>query len=234
MMNMDASLRQWVMPGIIALRGFEFFNARTARGGILQCMIDLISLIERDRGAIEAALYRSFSLAGPEELASTGFEILKMLPPLFGKCAQMSAMWAAILRDRHGIPAVVVAGDLVIDGQTIFLCSENVVHPNDERRQLDWTGHCWIEVDGWLGDISIFRTARAIEQKSVLKDFIQMRFGAKAGLMMVEPAKLDAMGMGYIAKHVLTDGQISGLVTGMRLELDHLRQLAGMGAPREP
>jgi hypothetical protein len=186
-------------------------------------MSSLTSLIERDRGLAEAALYKSFSLPGPEELVSTGLEILKRLPPLFGKCAQMSAMWAAMLRDRHRIPAVVVAGDLMINGRTIFLCNENVADPNTERRQLEWGGHCWIEVDGRLGDISIFRTAGAIERKSVLKDFIQKHFGTKAGLMVVERPKLDATGMRYLARHVLTDGQISGLVAGMQIELQSFR-----------
>jgi hypothetical protein len=186
-------------------------------------MFPLTSLIERDRGPAEAALYKAFSLADPQELGGVGFEVLKNLPPLFGKCAQMSALWAKILRDRDGIPAVVVAGDFLINGHAAFLCSENVAHPNDERRQLDWTGHCWIEVDGWLGDVSIFRTAGAIEQPSVLKSFIHGRFGTSAGLMVVERAKLDAMGMRYIAKHVLTDEQISGLVTGMRIELQILK-----------
>jgi hypothetical protein len=124
----------------------------------------LVDLIRRDRGDIDAERFDKFRRTGDEEFGATAKELLHHTPALFGKCAPMSAMWAAMPRDRHGIPVVAVAGDLIIEGRTAFLCDKNIPNATDAdtTRLPEWDGHCWIEIDGCAGDISIFRTARMI------------------------------------------------------------------------
>lgn len=77
-----------------------------------------------------------------------------------------------------------------------------------------WSSHCWIEVDGWIGDLSVFRTAYQAEGPSVLKDFIISSFGQNLGALLCQQQDLPS-GMKYVPKYVLKDNQIDGLISGL-------------------
>ena len=77
-----------------------------------------------------------------------------------------------------------------------------------------WSSHCWIEVDGWIGDLSVFRTAYQIEGPSVLKDFIISSFGQNRGALLCQQQDLPPR-MKYVPKYVLKDNQIDGLISGL-------------------
>jgi hypothetical protein len=128
----------------------------------------------------------------------------------------MSAAWAAMLRDKYGIPAVAVAGHLTVGGVTVFTCSENIPMSTTDAPPVEWSGHCWIEVGGCIGDISIFRTAAKISQPSVLKNFIQRKFAKSAGMLLAPHADLDDLGMIYTPMFVLDEERITGLCRGQR------------------
>jgi hypothetical protein len=185
----------------------------------------IAKLIQRDVGHADAELFEKFRLSGTEALADTARELLAHTPPLFGQCAAMSAMWAALLRDRHHIPAMVVAGDLIIEGCTVFLCDRNIPNPltESELRIPDWEGHCWMEIANYIGDISIFRTARNIDRPSVLRRFIEQRFGLNRGMMLLPRSSLNDLSMKYVPKYVLTESQMNGLIAGMRDEIHNLQ-----------
>lgn len=175
----------------------------------------------RDRGQRDADLLEQFRLSNKQVVVDTAREVLACVPEWFGACAPMSAMWAALLRHHHDIPAVVVAGDLIIEGTTVFRCGANIPDPANMTQSVSaaWDGHCWIEIDGYIGDVSITRTARKIDGPSILKAFIQRNFGLQRGGMLYKHSNLLAMGMNYIPKYALTDSQMKGLIAGMKHQI---------------
>ncbi len=170
-------------------------------------------LISRYRSIDDAKLYSEYTIDDPQQLLEVAREIMRNIPPSFGACAMLSAMWAGYLKDHHGIPAMVVAGDLKISGKTIFKCKKNLPEATKSRNIISksWSGHCWIEVDGWIGDLSIFRTAYQIEEPSVLREFVVASFGHNRGALLSQQRDLPT-GMKYVPKYILSDNQIDSLI----------------------
>lgn len=175
-----------------------------------------IQLIARYRGVDDVQQYQDYTLDNPQHLLDVARDIMRNVPPTFGACAMLSSMWAGYLKDHYSIPAMVVAGDLKISGKTIFKCKKNLPEPTKSGKVISssWSGHCWIEVDGWIGDLSVFRTAYQIEGPSVLKDFIISSFGQNRGALLCQQQDLPP-GMKYVPKYVLKDNQIDGLISGL-------------------
>ncbi|MFT5756656.1 MAG: hypothetical protein ACI9LM_001376 [Alteromonadaceae bacterium] len=173
-------------------------------------------LISRYRSVDDAKLYSEYGVDDPQKLLEVAREIMRNIPPSFGACAMLSAMWAGYLKDYHGIPAMVVAGDLKISGKTIFKCKKNLPEPKKSGNIISksWSGHCWIEIDSWIGDLSLFRIAYQIEGNSVLRDFIVSSFGHNRGALLCQQSDLPT-GMKYVPKYVLNDNQIDSLISGV-------------------
>ena len=181
----------------------------------------LEKLIARDRGTPERDQYSTYMLPAPHVLVETARKFLAHIPPTFGACAMLSAGWAAFLRDNHNIPAIAVAGDLKVRGTKVFKCKENLPQPGQTGKVISrtWDGHCWLEVGGYVGDLSIFRTAYAIQQPSILKEFILEKFGYGRGALLCPERELHTLGMAYEPKYVLNENQINGLVAGLRAQI---------------
>jgi hypothetical protein len=134
----------------------------------------------------------------------------------------LSSAWAGYLRDHHSIPAIVVAGDLKISGLRVFKYQEKLPEPSGKGRIIkrNWSGHCWIEVGGYLGDLSIFRTAYAIAGPSLLKDFIVSKFGMGRGAFL-SPVEDIPTGMQYIPQYVLKDSQVDTFIASLGYQLEN-------------
>lgn len=182
-------------------------------------------LISRYRGANEAQSYKNYKLASPDILATTAKDMLKIIPPSLGACALISSVWADTLRSQHNIPAIVVVGDLKISGTTVFKCKKNLPTGGNTGKFTSgkWSGHCWIEIDGYIGDLTIFRTAYSIEGLSLLKDFVLSNFGpGRAGFL--SKTSETPKGMKYIPKFVLKDQQVFGLTNGLCYQLEEFQK----------
>lgn len=182
----------------------------------------LRELIVKSRGTVEMESHSKFKLPPRSQiLIDTAKNILSSVPPLFGACAMLSAGWAALLRDHHHIPAIAVAGNLSIHGTTIFKCTKNLPEAGKSGKVISevWDGHCWLEIDGVVGDLSIFRTAYAIKGTSRLKEFILANFGEGKGALLCPENQLHSMGMEYEPKYVLNEPQINGLVAGLSTQI---------------
>jgi hypothetical protein len=173
-------------------------------------------LISRYRSVDDAIKYSEFKLDNPQQVLDVARDIMRNIPPSFGACAMLSSMWAGYLKDHYSIPALVVAGDLKISGKTIFKCKKNIPEPTRAGKVIssNWAGHCWIEVDGWIGDLSVFRTAYQIDGLSVLRDFIISSFGENRGALLCPQSDLPPS-MKYVPKYILKDNQIDSLISGM-------------------
>ncbi|OYT76841.1 MAG: hypothetical protein CFE48_23760 [Pseudomonas sp. PGPPP2] len=81
----------------------------------------LIGIITRDLGAEAYSEYAEFQISDPDVIVSAARQTLDSIPPSFGSCVMVSAGFTAILKSQQ-IPAVVVLGDLLINGQYTFEC----------------------------------------------------------------------------------------------------------------
>jgi len=177
----------------------------------------ILPLIAIHRGEAEAQAYAGFSLVDTKVLADTAIDLLKYVPRSFGACAMLSAGWVSYLRNHHDVPAVVVAGDLQVNGVLVFKCESNVPTHGAAGQVTthEWDGHCWIEIDGYVGDVSIFRTAYSIQGPSHLKSFVLSTFGSGRGVLIDRPGSLEASGMIYTPRFILDDHQVEVLVAGL-------------------
>lgn len=175
------------------------------------------NLIASSRGLEDADLFSSYKLDNPKVLVETAKEVLSAIEPSFGACTLMSACWSAFLRDKHNIPAVVIAGDLNINGNTIFKCKENIPQPGKTGKVISkkWDGHCWVEIDNYIGDLSIFRTAYSINRPSLLRNFVLEKFGAGRGALLCPIDEIQILGIEYKPKFVLNENQINGIVAAL-------------------
>lgn len=183
-------------------------------------LVEINELIKKYLGNDIEERFGRFSLTDFESIKESAFFVLQNAPNQFGDCAALSAIWAAILEDQYNIPVVVVAGDLLINDVSVFKCYSNIPESISENYKSMWDGHCWIEINGYIGDISIFRTAYAIKNPSILKNFILNKFGKGRGMFFSPKSTLEKE-MKYIPKYVLTDTQINSLINGFEYAIRH-------------
>ncbi|CAH1592719.1 hypothetical protein DC915_RS03275 [Vibrio parahaemolyticus] len=174
----------------------------------------------KQRGKQQANHYQNYQLNSLQPLVETAQEVLSVVKPSFGACAMLSAAWAGMLNKKYNIPAIVVAGDLDIHEHKIFNCSENIPVQKDASVTHNslWDGHCWIEIDGYIGDISLFRTAYTLQESSILRQFVECEFGGGRGGILSKQEDLPNA-MKYIPKYVLSNEQVEGLVAGLGYQL---------------
>ncbi len=142
-------------------------------------------------------------------------ELMAIMPPMVGACAMMSATLGAHLQDEYNIPAVIVVGDLKIQGKKIFDYKKPIPFDSDGTPNLKkWSGHCWVGIDEWIIDVSIFRTAYLLGAQSVLGRFVVENFGEKRGALLASHGELASKEMEYIPRAVLRGRQINNLVSG--------------------
>ncbi|MBY0540593.1 MAG: hypothetical protein K2P52_04170 [Campylobacterales bacterium] len=176
----------------------------------------IYNLIEKYKSNEEKNEYIEYVYDDVEILKQTGIELLTEVPILPGLCAPMSARWAYILNKNYSIPAIVVAGNLKLNGNTIFNCNQNLpTKITSETFFKDiWNGHCWVEINGIIADISIFRTAAEISKSHDLNKYFS-NFGKNKGALIAKknyiPCELE-----YIPKYVLSNMQIEALNNGLK------------------
>ncbi|MDZ4077620.1 MULTISPECIES: hypothetical protein [Hydrocarboniphaga] len=193
---------------------------------------ELNGLIVRALGATAANQFDAFRLTDTRPLAASARELMGNIEPMPGACALLSATWALYLRDRFNIPAVVVAGDLKVAGQWVFR-GTSALPPMGNTGAIirgSWKGHCWIEIDNLIGDLSLFRTAYSRPPESVLRQFVESTFGHGRGAFLA-PTDEVPQGLRYRRRFVLTLRQMEGFLNGQEHLMKASRSdLAGAAA----
>jgi hypothetical protein len=176
---------------------------------------DLIKDSYSDKDA-DLAMEFQFSQAAVDLLKDSGLNVLSRIPSKPGACAQMTAMWTALVRDNSDYPIHAVAGSLSIDNFNFFFehSSKDDIKLAFRENDMDWDGHCWITLGNYIGDASIFRTAYQ-GLNSTLKNCITSRFGTGRGLLIASIDNLKKMGIVYNPEYILTDPEITGLIKGI-------------------
>lgn len=175
----------------------------------------LREIIIRDLGQQAYEEYTNQQIKNPDVIAETAKRTLFSIPPTPGHCVMISAGFVAGLR-ASGVTAVVILGDLLVNGRYAFRCYNNLPSAtrDDELVDATWDGHAWVMIGDCLCDLSIFRTAYGLVQPNHLSSYILEHFGTGKGAFMCYPHQMPA-GMEFVPKFALNDQQIYGLLEGL-------------------
>ncbi|MGJ7546938.1 hypothetical protein [Pseudomonas alloputida] len=177
--------------------------------------LTLQDIITRDRGHDAYLEFATNKIADASLITQAAKQTLEAIPPAFGSCVMVSTGFVAILKSV-GIEAVVILGDLKIDGHFIFECRGNIPGATYEGEVVNatWDGHAWVMLGNLVCDLSIFRTAYALPDFSLLKNFMRHHFGEGKGALLCPPGAIP-LGMEFVPKHALNDDQIHGILEGL-------------------
>lgn len=175
----------------------------------------LRDIIIRDLGQEAYEEYANQQITNPDVITETAKSTLFSIPPMPGHCVMISAGFVAALR-ASGVTAVVILGDLLINGRHAFRCYNNLPSPthDDELVNASWDGHAWVMIGDCLCDLSIFRTAYGLQQPNHLSAYILEYFGTGKGAFMSYPHQMP-IGMEFVPRFALNDHQIYGLLEGL-------------------
>ena len=142
-------------------------------------------------------------------------EVLRKMPANAFNCAMLSGLLGAIINDHSNIPVSVISGHLDYSSKRIFNCYKPIPFSTDKKEINEiWDGHCWVELNNLIVDISIFRTIYYGNVPRDLHDNIVYRFGEGRGALVGTPHEIQKMDFAYTPCYCLTSDQISGLVLG--------------------
>ena len=162
--------------------------------------------------------YLSYELTGNDEifLKEVINEVLRKLPANAFNCGLSSALLGAMILDNSSIPVSVISGHLDYSTKRIFNCY-NPIPYSTEKIYINeiWDGHCWVEINNLIIDISIFRTIYNGKVSNDLYDKIISQFGKGRGALLGSPKEIQKLGFDYIPCYGLTQNQISGLIRGI-------------------
>lgn len=144
-------------------------------------------------------------------LKSVVTDVLENTPYQPFLCLPMSAILYTVLKDIHGLDPNLVTGNLLYNGHHIFKQDFSISKAKDREFQY-WSGHCWVEVDGLICDLSFFRTLYSDEFNKPFKHKLIEKFGEGKGCL-IGPAA-DMPYLIYEPIEYLHDDLATGIIKG--------------------
>ncbi len=141
--------------------------------------------------------------------------ILLEFPKRAFDCCMLSAVLGAVINDKSNIPVSVFVGHLDYNSKRMFNCTTSIPYSKSELKINEtWEGHCWVELNGFIIDLSIFRTIYLGNVSVELKNDIIQNFGENRGILAGTPLDMEKLGFNYTPCYILNQDQITGLVKG--------------------
>jgi len=141
-------------------------------------------------------------------------EALRGMPHAPFLCLPLSAALYAILKDKHGIESSIVAGNLSFKSTIIFQHDFSISGTTNASLQY-WAGHAWVELNGSIIDLSLFRTLYSDSFTKPCKNEIISMFGKGRGAIIASPQVLQGDGLIYTPVEALTDEDATGIIKGI-------------------
>jgi hypothetical protein len=142
-------------------------------------------------------------------------EVLGRIPANAFNCVMLSGLLGAIINDHSNIPAAVITGHLDYSTKRIFNCKDPIPFSADKKYIFGiWDGHCWVELNNKIIDISIFRTIYYSKVPTIPYHEIIQKFGKGRGALIGSSNELENLNLIYTPCHCLSQDQISGIVLG--------------------
>ena len=140
-------------------------------------------------------------------------EVLNKISHAPFQCLQLSAFLYDRLKHKHGIDCSIVAGNLQFRDTIIFKQDFSLSGFKNESLQ-DWAGHAWLELNGYIIDLSLFRTLYHDAFTKPCKNEMISIFGAGRGAIIASRQELQGNGLIYTPIETLTDKVAMGIISG--------------------
>lgn len=140
-------------------------------------------------------------------------DVLLAVPHKPFLCLQMSAILYADLMDNYNLTCNVVVGSLSYKDQVIFEHDFDISGINSSSLKL-WSGHAWVDFNGLIVDLSIFRTIYSEEFKKSCKDELIHKFGVGRGGIIASREQMVEDNLFYTSVQTLNDDDITGIIKG--------------------
>jgi hypothetical protein len=124
----------------------------------------------------------------------------------------MSALYVARLRHLGHADAQLAAGMLTINGSPVFGSSRSNHAPI--KTDLDWDGHAWATLGGFIADASLLRTGRSANAPQRLRRLVETQFQPHQGIYIATPEAAREDGLGYETQRIYTDDEIDAIYRG--------------------
>ncbi|ELX8362388.1 hypothetical protein APR64_09195 [Enterobacter hormaechei] len=128
-------------------------------------------------------------------------------------CLYMSAYLCALINDNMKITARLISGSLVIRSTKIF--SHEPILPiitSGSNYTGEWDGHAWVEVAGYICDLSIFCTIFSKSTSIELQNVFMQTFDRYYEFLIAPREKLEAADIFYKECEELGNEQIDILI----------------------
>lgn len=140
-------------------------------------------------------------------------EALTNIPHAPFLCLPLSAILYALLKDQHGIESSLVTGSLSFKDMSIFKPDFSISGTNNTSLQI-WAGHAWVELDGFIIDLSLFRTIYSDSFTKPCKNELISKFGLGRGAIIASRQTMKDDGLLYAPAETLTDDDATGIIKG--------------------
>ncbi|MES2058418.1 MAG: hypothetical protein V4564_20945 [Pseudomonadota bacterium] len=124
----------------------------------------------------------------------------------------MSALYVGRLRHLGHADAQLATGWLTIDGSPVF--GNRRPDHTPIKTDLDWDGHAWVALGGFIADASLLRTGRSAKAPQRLRLLVETQFGPLQGLYIATPEAAREDGLGYETQRTYTDDEIDAIYRG--------------------
>ncbi len=128
-------------------------------------------------------------------------------------CLPMSALLYAILKDKHNMSSNLTTGSLSFNREVLFKQDFSISSADKNNLQY-WMGHAWVEIDGLIVDLSIFRTIYSPEFTKQSKSELIKTFGEGRGCLIGTQAEMTELGLFYNGIDHLEDEMATQIING--------------------
>jgi len=145
-------------------------------------------------------------------------EIFNNIPSIPFLCLPMSAVLYIKLKENLNLKPKIATGNLYFKKECLFKQDYSIVERINSFNDFiidDWSGHCWVELDDIIIDISIFRTIYSDKFTKICKTEILNTLGKNKGCL-IEKKGNNLFGFEHQAIEYLNDDIVNGILNGIK------------------
>ncbi|WP_159981459.1 MULTISPECIES: hypothetical protein [unclassified Novosphingobium] len=180
-------------------------------------LLQLGKLVASTHGWPAARAFKAYELndADRARIAGCAVDLLKVFPKAPGTSAFLSAAFVVHLERHLSAPVHLVAGTLAVDGEPVYEDDRPSAAANAfKAEELQWQGHMWVMIGGYVADISIFRAAYSSDCPPALARHVHSVFGQDKGLYVDQWRRSRRQGLSYEPQYVLSQDEVTSLMGG--------------------
>ncbi len=148
-----------------------------------------------------------------KELQGIVKEILESTNSIGNSCLYLSAFLVAMINDHTTLSAKFITGSLKLNELVVYNHSPvKLLLEGQESLLNNWDGHSWIEISGFIIDLSIFRTIFSSKTDLKIQEAFKIIQRDYDGYIIEKKINLIEKGLVYTIKEELTNENANVLI----------------------